>query len=85
MKLIDYYPQLQKLHTLIRLGQTGTPKQFAQKLNISRAELYMIIDELRELDIPVQYSKKYNTFYYEKEINLGAKFTFGNNDLLINN
>lgn len=61
---------LDKLHELILKRKTGSPKQLAERLGISRASLYAMIDELNALNMSVAYSSKYETFYYERAMNL---------------
>lgn len=62
--------RLQLIHTLISQRKTGTPEQLANKLGISRSYLYVMLDELKTLNLDVSYSRKYKSFYYEKEINI---------------
>lgn len=59
---------LDKLHELILKKKTGSPKQLAERLGISRASLYAMIDELNALNMSVAYSSKYETFYYESAL-----------------
>ena len=70
MELVYYYPIVEQLHILVRQGNTGTPKELAKKLGISRSELYMIIEELKELGFHIKYSKQFKFYYYEKDIHL---------------
>ena len=37
-----------KAHQLILEEKTGTPEEFAEKLKISRSQLYNLIDNLKE-------------------------------------
>ena len=67
MKFINKIERLKKMHKCILLSDTGTPKEFANKLNISRSQLYNLIDDLKEFEAPIKYSKLNKTFYYEKE------------------
>jgi predicted DNA-binding transcriptional regulator YafY len=56
---------VEQLHELILAKNTGTPKQLAQSLGISRTKLYIMIDELISLNLPVDYSSKSQTYYYK--------------------
>ena len=67
MNLIKNLNQVERLHELIVQQKTGTSKELAEKLGINRAKLYVLIDELSELNMPVAYSRKYETFYYVQE------------------
>lgn len=68
MNLIKNFNRVEKLHQLIVAEKTGTPKQLAERLGISRATLYVLIDELNALNLTVAYSRKYETFFYEKDV-----------------
>jgi transcriptional antiterminator len=57
--------RIEQLHTLILQKKTGTPKQLAERLGISRVSLYMMIEELNSLSLTVSYSRKFETFYYK--------------------
>jgi len=74
MNFLKNINRVEKLHNLILQEKTGTPKELAESLRISRATLYVLIDELNALNMPVSYSRKYETFYYEKEVMLTITF-----------
>jgi biotin operon repressor len=74
MDLFKNLQHVELLHTLILKEKTGSPKQLAEQLGISRATLYVLIDELNSLNMPVNYSRKYETFYYKQEVKLTLSF-----------
>ena len=49
---------------LIRRKATGTSKDFAKKLNISRSTLMEYIDFLKKMGAPIAYDKFRNSYYY---------------------
>ncbi len=67
--------RLKKVHKLILEEKTGTPIEFADKLNLSRSQLYNILENLKEYGAPIKYSKKINSFIYTKSFNLELKFS----------
>lgn len=67
--------RINKAHKLIFEQKTGTPEEFAEKLKISRSQLYNLIDELKEYNAPIKYSKKITSFYYSKPFELEFKYT----------
>ncbi|MDR3651386.1 MAG: HTH domain-containing protein [Paludibacter sp.] len=73
MNFIKNMNRVEKLHELILQQKTGNPKELSQRLGISRATLYVLIDELNALNLQVAYSRKYETFYYEWRKNLTYK------------
>lgn len=64
MNFLDQIERLNKANTLIRSEKTGTPLVFAQKINCSRSQLYIIIDYLKSHNAPIKYCKKRESFYY---------------------
>jgi transcriptional antiterminator len=75
MNLQKQTVRINKAHQLILEEKTGTPKEFADKLHISRSQLYNVLDLLKEYDAPVKYSKKINSFYYTKPFHLELKYS----------
>jgi hypothetical protein len=65
MTLVNNIKKAEKLHQLIVDGNTGSPKQLANQLQIDRTTLYIMIYELNALNLKASYSRKYETFYYE--------------------
>ena len=74
MTLVRNITKAEKLHQLIVEGNTGSPKQLANELKIDRTTLYIIMDELAALNMKISYSRKYETFYYEKDEKIGFRF-----------
>ena len=64
MNFLDQIERLNKVNTLIRSEKTGTPLEFAQNINCSRSQLYIIIDYLKSHNAPIKYCKKRESFYY---------------------
>ncbi|NDP21519.1 MAG: hypothetical protein GZ091_10615 [Paludibacter sp.] len=74
MSVKKTFERMEKLHLLIQQKKTGSPVQLALRLGISRSSLYMLIDELSSFNIPIRYSRKYETFIYEREVELTIAF-----------
>ncbi|GAB1417046.1 hypothetical protein MASR2M117_24520 [Paludibacter sp.] len=74
MKFIKELNRFERLHNLILRGKTGTPKELADKLGISRALLFILIDKMKDLGLTPKYSKKLQSYYYEKEIKITLTF-----------
>ena len=49
--------RIQKMHRLIQAETTGCPEQFAKQLHLSRRQLYIELERLKELDAPTKYSQ----------------------------
>ncbi|MEL6631622.1 MAG: hypothetical protein AAFQ83_09145 [Bacteroidota bacterium] len=78
MDLLKYKFRFQQMDQLIRMKATGPPKSFALKLSISESHLYRLIEGMRMLGAPIQYSKKKQTYYYVQEGSFILGFLEGN-------
>ncbi|NVO11645.1 MAG: hypothetical protein HXX16_16910 [Bacteroidales bacterium] len=65
MNLFEIYNRLNLFNRLIEMQCTGTPKEFARKLGISRSELYNTIKHAQELGVNIRYSRIKHTFFYD--------------------
>ncbi|MCL1973714.1 MAG: HTH domain-containing protein [Bacteroidetes bacterium] len=74
MSHFDFLEKLSVLNKLICRGYTGTPKELAQRLSISRSTLYEIIDELNSRGAEIKYSRNRNTFYYNNDLLIDVHF-----------
>ncbi|PUU67633.1 hypothetical protein DBB36_22985 [Flavobacterium sp. WLB] len=63
------------MHKLIIAEKTGTPSVFAKKLSLSRSQLYNELDIIKELDAPLKYCKKRESYYYETSFELIVNFS----------
>ena len=70
MELRNEIHRLNRLHRLIRMCNTGSPDELAQKLHISERHLYNVLDDLRALGAKIDYSRSGYTFYYTNSFEL---------------
>jgi len=70
MDIFKTIERINKLHTLIKEEKTGTPKYLAEQIGISRASLYRLIEEMKSYDVPIEYSRIKESFYYTKQFEL---------------
>lgn len=75
MTLLKNVQRYKQLHSLIKRGATGNAKELAYKMGITERQVYNYIQELRDLDIPIQYDTVHSTYYYEKPVHF--EFFFG--------
>lgn len=64
MILFKQLAMLERMHTLISQSSTGTPTAFARIMGVSERHLHQLIDELKDRDAPIRYSRKHETYYY---------------------
>jgi transcriptional antiterminator len=70
MKTLQQLEKLKQIHKLIQGQNTGSPDELANKLRISRRQLYSIIEYLKEIEAPLSFSRKQNTYYYSSDFDL---------------
>jgi predicted DNA-binding transcriptional regulator YafY len=66
--MIDkYLDRLLYMNDLISRKATGTPSQFAKKLNISQRTLYRWIANMRDRNISILYDEERQSYYYSND------------------
>ena len=76
MEFIKQIERLQLLNKLVREQCTGCPEEFASRLGVSRAKLYLILEELRDQNICIRFNKRINSFEYENCRGIALEFDF---------
>lgn len=76
MDIIKQIERLKKMHKLIVAEKTGSPSVFAKKMYLSRSQLYNTIAIIKDLEAPIKYCKKRETFYYETPFDLELSYSF---------
>ena len=60
-----------RLHELILAKQTGSPKQLAEKLELSERNVHYYIAFMKnEMKAPIVYDSKQETYWYETDCKL---------------
>ncbi len=75
MKTIKQIERLRKIHQYIKVANTGTPKEFAIKLNISESQLYNILEDLKIKGFPIVYSRSEKTYLYNSTCELTIQYS----------
>ena len=70
MNIFNTIERINRLHSLIKIGGTGNPETLSNRLGISRATLYNLLEELKSVKAPISYffRRKDNTFASSNEI-----------------
>ena len=64
MALFDLINRAERIHRLIRTESTGTPCEFAKKINLSRRQLYNLLEEFKDYGAEIKYDRVKGSFYY---------------------
>ena len=72
-----FIQRFKQIDYLITTKATGTPAQFAQKLDISESTLYEFLKVLKELDAPIEFDSNRNTYYYSSSGRMIIRFEPG--------
>lgn len=64
MALFDIINRAERIHRLIRNESTGTPCEFAEKINVSRRQLYNLLSEFKDFGAEIKYDNAKESFYY---------------------
>ena len=75
MKFIDYIEQIKRIDNLIKRRATGTPSQFAKRLDVSEATLYRCLNDLKELGAPISYCSDRQCYTYSEHFELVVLLT----------
>ena len=74
MSIEKHIERIERIDQLIRLKATGSPKEFARKLEISKTWLYEYLKYLKSKGGPIAFDKERNSFYYTEEVEFIFKF-----------
>lgn len=66
--------RIQYIDNLIQKRKTGNAKELSNKVGVSRRHIYRIIENLKDLGVPIEFSKIDNSFIYEKPCRIDIKF-----------
>jgi biotin operon repressor len=70
MQAIKQLLRVKKLDKLIQSRKTGTPEELASRLELSRSQLYNILEELKDLGAPIAYCRRLRSFYYSESFQI---------------
>ncbi len=73
MNIIKYISRLSRLDKLIRNKATGSPKELADKLELSESSVYLLIKTMKSLGAPITFNHYRNSYIYYEE----CEFVFG--------
>ena len=83
--MLKQIQRVERLHHLIKLKATGSPKECAEKLKISERQLYNTLDLMKALGAPIYYDIALGSYSYEREVVCSFGFLVKNLDDKITN
>lgn len=75
MKTIKQLERLRKMHQYIKVCNTGSPNEFANKLDISESQLYNVLEDLKLKGFPITYSRKLSSYFYNEDCELEVVYS----------
>ena len=75
MPITKHFDQLNRMHTLIKFRRTGTPDEFANRIGVSRSQMFKLLSQLRDLGAPIYFSKLRQTYAYRRSVELRLGYT----------
>ena len=82
MNLFKNIHLLKRLDNLFRTKSTGSPDTLAKKIDLSRRHTERLIADLKDLGLPIQYSKDRQTYYYTDEVKFNFEIIIGERELM---
>jgi len=76
MKFIKKLNQLQRVDQLIRTKATGTPKQLASRLEVSKRTVFEVIAFMKILNAPIYYCHQRRSYCYEYPVKFKCNIGF---------
>ena len=71
--LMEKTELIDRVHQLIKRRGTGTPVQLAERLDVSKATVFRLIEAMKALEAPIVYDFSSQTYVYEHDVS----FSFG--------
>ncbi len=65
-QLLRQIELIERLDKLIRFEGTGNPRELSDRLKISEAKLYRLINTMKELNAPISYNFAKKSYVYEE-------------------
>lgn len=70
--IFEYIDRIKEIDKQIKEEKTGTPKNFAQKLEMSRSHLYNHLKMMEECGAEIKFDRIKTTFCYVKPFELNS-------------
>ena len=78
MSILKFKSRLDHFDYLVRHKMTGSPKQCAKRLRLSKSSFYRFLEDLILMNIPIAYNSEMKTYEYQEDGKLIFGFEFDN-------
>ena len=68
--------RLQQIDQLIRQKRTGNAQELAEKMKISRRQVYNWLDELKAFGLEIEYNRQIRSYVYLKPYQINIQLDF---------
>ncbi len=75
MNNLKQLERLKTIHRLIKVENTGTPTELAKKLRVSVRQVFLLIEQLKEMDAPILFNRRTKTYYYSLDYELSINIS----------
>jgi len=72
--IINYFEKIETIDQLIKAGNTGTPDQLAEKLEVSVRQVYRLIELMKNLGADIEFCRYTQTYKYKQSVILKLGF-----------
>jgi transcriptional antiterminator len=70
MNFFRQIERLQLLNKLIKEQRTGSPEELAERLGVSRRQLYAYLEYMKDFGLEICFARKLNSFIYCDELEM---------------
>ena len=74
MIALKYLDRIERLHLLIKRKATGSPKELADRLEVSEASVYEYIKTMKEMGAPIVYDLYRKSYVYSQACSLNLRY-----------
>lgn len=75
----DIFDRIKRIDYLIQMKGTGTASDLADRLKISRAQVYEYLNLMKDFGAPIKYCKYRQSYYYDIEGRFFTCFIYKSN------
>ncbi|KAA2240173.1 hypothetical protein F0L74_28820 [Chitinophaga agrisoli] len=63
----EIFHRIQRIDYFIRIKNTGTPAELAEKIGICERSVYLYLNIMKELGAPIKFSNSRQSYYYDED------------------